>query len=73
VDVRVESSARLSAAICRESLRPEVVRLADSHPAGLPLRLVASGFQILERAWLAFDPEAGEELVLTARAPGPVS
>jgi 2-polyprenyl-3-methyl-5-hydroxy-6-metoxy-1,4-benzoquinol methylase len=69
-DVRVKRSARLAAVIVRETLRPDVVGLATSHPAGVPVRLVASGFQMLERALLPFAREAGEELLLTARAPG---
>jgi 2-polyprenyl-3-methyl-5-hydroxy-6-metoxy-1,4-benzoquinol methylase len=69
-DVHVKSSARLAAVIVRETLRPDVVGLATSRPAGVPVRLVASGFQVFERALLPFAREAGEELLLTARAPG---
>ncbi len=68
-DVRVKTSARLAAAICRETLRPETAGLATAHQAGVLVRCVGSIFQMLERALLVFTPEVGEELLLTARAP----
>ena len=68
-EVQVRTSARLAAAICRETLRPETAGLATAHQAGVLVRCVASLFQLLERALLRFAPEAGEELLLTARAP----
>jgi 2-polyprenyl-3-methyl-5-hydroxy-6-metoxy-1,4-benzoquinol methylase len=69
-DVRVKTSARLAAAIVRETVRPSTVGLSTSHQAGVPVRVLASTFQMLERALLPFTPQAGEELLLTARAPG---
>jgi len=70
VDVRVTTTARLAAVIVRETLRPEVAGLATSHQAGGAVRLLASAFQILERALLGWGSVQGEELFLTARAPG---
>lgn len=69
-DVRVATSARLAAVIVRETLRPSIVGLSTSHQAGVPLRALASTFQVLERLCIPFWREAGEELLLTARAPG---
>jgi 2-polyprenyl-3-methyl-5-hydroxy-6-metoxy-1,4-benzoquinol methylase len=69
-DVRVATSARLAAMIVRETLRPAIVGRSTSHEAGVPLRVLASMFQVIERSLLAFSPALGEELFLTARAPG---
>lgn len=69
-DVRVLTSARLAAMIVRETLRPSIVGLSTSHQAGIPLRVLASTFQMLERALLVASPGLGEELFLSARAPG---
>ncbi len=69
-DVRVTTSARLAAVVVRETLRPDTAGLATSHQAGTLVRLAASAFQVFERSLLLLDHEAGEELLLTARAPG---
>jgi SAM-dependent methyltransferase len=69
-DVRVVTSARLAAMIVRETVRPGIAGLSTSHQAGLPLRVLASTFQMLERALLVVAPQLGEELFLSARAPG---
>jgi SAM-dependent methyltransferase len=69
-EVRVKSSARLAAVIVRETMRPETAGLATSHQAGAVVRLAAGAFQVVERALLPMDREAGEELFLMARAPG---
>lgn len=69
-DVRVATSARLAAMIVRETLRPAIVGRSTSHEAGVPLRVLASTFQVAERALLAVAPGLGEELFLSARAPG---
>ena len=69
-DVRVTTSPRLAAMIVRETVRPALAGLSTSHPAGVPLRSLASAFQMLERALTLVWYEAGEELLLSARAPG---
>jgi len=69
-DVRVTTTPRLAAVIARETLRPEVAGLATAHQAGWPLRLFASSFQMVERAAQWWGAAQGEELFLTARAPG---
>jgi SAM-dependent methyltransferase len=69
-DVRVVTSARLAAMIVRETVRPGIVGLSTSHQAGVPLRVLASAFQMFERVLLAVAPTLGEELFLSARAPG---
>lgn len=70
VDVQVRTSARLATMIVRETIRPDTVGLQTSHQAGIPLRVLASGFQMVERALLPVWAEGGEELLLSARAPG---
>ena len=69
-NVRVKSSARLAAAIVRETMRPDTAGISTSHQAGVPVRVLASTFQVLERTLLPFARELGEELLLTARATG---
>ncbi|MEQ1834101.1 MAG: class I SAM-dependent methyltransferase, partial [Candidatus Eisenbacteria bacterium] len=68
--VRVRTSARLAAAIVRESLQPGLATGTQARSAGPPLRVLASAFQMAERALLPFWREAGEELLLSAQAPG---
>lgn len=69
-DVRVKTSARLAAAIGLATLCPKVKKGSPQPRAGVVVRMLSSGFQIVERSLLPCISSAGEELLLTARAPG---